>query len=136
MKLKYLSITFHTDKIKECVDFYCKNLQAKLTFDADWYVSIRLESDKPLFLSFQARNPELDYSTCSQFGGGVTLNLLVEDVDACYNQLKPEGIQLAEEITDHEWGDRAFSLYDPIGNLVYVYSERPLHEKYKDAVKE
>jgi uncharacterized glyoxalase superfamily protein PhnB len=78
----------------------------------------------------------LDYSTCSQFGGGVTLNLLVEDVDACYNQLKLAGRQFAEEITDHEWGDRAFSLYDPIGNLVYIYSERPLHEKYKDAVKE
>lgn len=136
MKLKDLSITFHTDKIKECVDFYCKYLQATLTFDAEWYVMIRLESDRPLYLSFQARNPALDYSTCSQFGGGVTLNLLVEDVDACYNQLKAMNAQFAEEITDHEWGDRAFSLYDPIGNLVYIYSERPLHEKYKDAIKE
>lgn len=54
MKLKDLSITFHTDRIKECVDFYCNNLQAKLTFDANWYVSIRLESDKPLFLSRHA----------------------------------------------------------------------------------
>lgn len=136
MKFEDLSITFHTDKIKECVDFYGKYFQATVTFDADWYVTIRLESDKPLFLSFQARNPALDYSTCSQFGGGVTLNLLVEDVDACYDQLNPMGVQFAEEITDHEWGDRAFSLYDPIGNLVYIYSERPLHDKYKDAVKE
>jgi len=136
MKLKDLSITFHTDKIKECVDFYCKYFQAKVSFDADWYVSIRLDSDSPLFLSFQARNPALDYSTCSQFGGGVTLNLLVEDVDTCWEQLQQHGLSFAEEITDHEWGDRAFSLYDPIGNLVYAYSERTLHEKYKNAVKE
>ena len=40
-----------------------------------------------------------------------------------------------EKITDHEWGERAFSLLDPIVNLVYIYSERELHEKYKDAVK-
>jgi hypothetical protein len=32
--------------------------------------------------------------------------------------------------------DRAFRLYDPIGNVLYVYSERELDEKYKSAVKE
>lgn len=135
MNFKDLSITFHTNKVKECIDFYSKYFQATVTFDANWYVTIRLESDKPLFLSFQARNPALDYSSCSQFGGGVSLNLMVEDVDACYEQLKPMAFRFAEEIADHEWGDRAFSLYDPIGNLVYIYSERPLHDKYKDAVK-
>ncbi len=36
MNLKDLSITFHTDKIKECVDFYCNYFQAKVSFDAGW----------------------------------------------------------------------------------------------------
>uniref|UniRef100_UPI0023F45EE7 hypothetical protein n=1 Tax=Bacteroides graminisolvens TaxID=477666 RepID=UPI0023F45EE7 len=55
MKISNYSITFHTDKIKECVDFYQKHFQAKVTFDAGWYVSIRLEGNEnaPLFLSFQ-----------------------------------------------------------------------------------
>ncbi|MDR2084478.1 MAG: VOC family protein [Bacteroidales bacterium] len=132
MKLKDLSITFHTDKIKECIDFYSKYFGATVAFDADWYVMIRLESDIPLFLSFQGHNGEMNRP---QFGGGVTLNLSVEDVDVCYNQLKPLNLSFVEKITDHEWGDRAFSLLDPIGNLVYVYSERPIADKYKDAVK-
>ena len=38
MRLKDLSITFHTNKIKECVAFYSKYFQAKVTFDADWYL--------------------------------------------------------------------------------------------------
>ena len=134
MKFNDLSITFHTDKIKECVDFYSQYFQAKVTFDAEWYVSILLESDssRPIYLSFQGSHGEMDRVT---FAGGITLNLMVKDVDACYEQIKKEAIAFEEEITDHEWGDRAFSLYDPIGNLVYIYSERELHEKYKDAVK-
>jgi uncharacterized glyoxalase superfamily protein PhnB len=136
MKLKDLSITFHTDKIAACVDFYSKYFQANVSFDAGWYVSIHLESvvNPYIYLSFQdspdgtpVKNP---------FAGGTTLNLMVEDVDTCWEELRKSELTFVEEITDHEWGDRAFSLYDPIGNLVYVYSERPLHEKYKDAVKE
>ncbi len=135
MKLKDLSITFHTDKIKECVDFYSKYFKATVSFDAGWYVSIHLPSDvNPyIFLSFQSRNGEAGQNA---FSGGITLNVMVEEVDACWEKLSRTGLAFVEKITDHEWGDRAFSLYDPIGNLVYVYSPRPLHEKYKDAVKE
>lgn len=117
------------------MEFYCSYFQAKVAFDADWYVMIRLESEEtaPLYLSFQGRNGEMERKT---FAGGLSLNLRVEDVDLCYGQLLKTGITFAEEITDHEWGDRAFSLYDPIGNLLYMYSKRPLHEKYKEAVKE
>lgn len=135
MKINDLSITFHTGKIKECVDFYSKYLGATLAFDAGWYVMIRLESDNPIpiYLSFQSCMEEMNRST---FAGGITLNMPVDDVDSCYEKFVQIGVPFVEKITDHEWGDRAFSLYDPIGNLVYIYSERPLHEKYKDAVKE
>lgn len=135
MKFNDLSITFHTDKIKECVDFYGKYFNTKVTFDADWYVSIRLESDNPtpIYLSFQGCNEDMIQDN---FSGGITLNLMVDDVDACYNELQQTDITFFEDVTDHEWGDRAFSVKDPIGNLVYVFSERPLHEKYNSAVKE
>ncbi|MCI1683893.1 MAG: VOC family protein [Bacteroides sp.] len=135
MKITNYSITFHTEKLKECVDFYLKYFGAKITFDAGWYVTIRLESNEnvPLFLSFQGNKNE---DVQQNFAGGVTLNLMVEDVDACYHLIKPARLPLIEEITDHEWGDRAFRLYDPIGNVLYIYSVRELDEKYKSAVKE
>lgn len=136
MKFKELSITFHTDKIKECIEFYSKYFQATLAFDSEWYVMIRLESDanaSPLYLSFQG---DSDCYDREHFAGGVSLNLKTADVDACYKQIKQTGISFVEDITDHEWGDRAFSVKDPIGNLLYIYSEREIADKYKDAVKE
>jgi uncharacterized glyoxalase superfamily protein PhnB len=137
MKIKDLSITFHTDKIKECVDFYTENFHATVSFDSGWYVSIRLQSDanSHIYLSFQS---SLDGNTDvkNPFAGGATLNLIVEDVDAWWEQLQGKGLSFIAEIADYEWGDRAFTLHDPIGNVVYVYSSRPFHEKYKDAVKD
>ncbi|MDR2917570.1 MAG: VOC family protein [Tannerella sp.] len=135
MKFNDLSITFHTDKIRECVDFYCHYFDAKLTFDAEWYVMVRLVSDDsmPIYLSFQGSTDEMKRDI---FAGGISLNLKVDDVDSCYKKLQPTGISFVEKITDHEWGDRAFSVQDPIGNLLYIYSERKLGDKYKDAVKE
>ena len=50
--------------------------------------------------------------------------------------LKQAGISFIEDIMDHEWGDRAFRIKDPIGNLLYTYSERQIADIYKDAIKE
>ena len=50
--------------------------------------------------------------------------------------LKQAGISFIEDIIDHEWGDRAFRIKDPIGNLLYIYSEREIVDVYKDAIKE
>lgn len=135
MKFKDLSITFHTNKISECVDFYNKYFQATLAFESEWYVMIRLDSDTdipPLYLSFQGDSKEYGNE---HFAGGISLNLKTENVDACYEQIKNAGIPFEEDITNHEWGDRAFSIKDPIGVKLYIYSDREIADSYKDAVK-
>ncbi|HHE31630.1 MAG TPA: glyoxalase [Chlorobaculum parvum] len=59
------------------------------------------------------------------FGGeGVMLNFSVDDVDAEYARLTGAGLQTAMPLEDHPWGDRGFSVIDPIGNSVYIYSDR------------
>jgi hypothetical protein len=40
-----------------------------------------------------------------------------------------------EEITDHQWGDCAFSVQDPLGNIIYIYSPREMSAEYQNAVK-
>lgn len=134
MKFKELSITFHTDQIKECIAFYCKYFNAKVTFDCGWYAVINLENENitPMQLSFQSSVEGMERAS---FSGRITINLLTADVDASYKQLEKEGVSFVEKITDHEWGDRAFSLKDPIGNIVYIYSEREVGEEYKSALK-
>lgn len=127
-------MTFHTSKVRECADFYVKYLGAEVAFDAGWYVSVRFKSDvNPfIFLSFQ----DAVRTGRREADGAASLNMMVGDVDAEYGKMKGMGIVFEEEITDHTWGDRAFSVLDPIGNVVYIYSPRPIGDEYQDAVKQ
>jgi len=71
-----------------------------------------------------------------KYGGGATLNLFYEDVDTEYKRLITEaGLTPLVPIEDHDWGDRAFSLKDPIGNILYIYSPRQIKGEYADSVK-
>ena len=105
-----------------------------MVFDAGWYVTIRFQNElKPgLLLSFI----DPSHSDKRMFTGGMSLNLSVNDVDYEYERFKQAGFSFLEDIEDHDWGDRGFSISDPIGNLVYIYSEREISEKYKEAVRE
>lgn len=134
MKFNDLSTTFHTDKMQECKEFYVKYFNVKVTFECDWYMTIQLDSDtnKGLFLSFIT--PQ--YSNQISANGGITLNLEVENVDAEYEKLKSTGIKITEDIDTFDWGCRAFSVNDPIGNILYIYSNTEIKGEYKDAMKE
>jgi len=59
------------------------------------------------------------------------LNFKVDDVDTEHARLTNEGLQIAMPLEDHPWGDRGFSVIDPIGNSVYVYSDREPSDEFK-----
>ncbi len=66
------------------------------------------------------------------FGGaGVMLNFKVDDVDAEHTRLTEAGLQTAMPLEDHPWGDRGFSVIDPIGNSVYIYSDREPADEFR-----
>lgn len=135
MQVKDISTTFHTDKIAECKEFYIKYLNARLTFDHSWYVAVRFESAPEHYFAVCFMEPEYGHEgKCSN--GGVTLNIMVADVDAEYARIKALGAEFTEDIADHDWGDRAFSILDPIGNVLYIYSERAMTDEYQAAVRE
>ena len=68
-------------------------------------------------------------------GAGVMLNFKVNDVDVEYTQLTEAGLQTAMPLEDHPWGDRGFSVIDPIGNSVYIYSDREPTDEFKQYYK-
>ncbi len=131
MKLQDLSVCFHTDKLAECRDFYVKYFDAEVIFDHSWYVSIFFNKERMITLHFM--KPQ-DSETL--YGGGTTLNLYYEDVDAVYKRLVLDaGLSVESPLEDHDWGDRGFTLKDPIGNILYIYSPRELKGEYKDSLK-
>ncbi len=126
MKTKDLSTCFCTAEVESCREFYIKHFAAKAVFDCGWYVSLKIDKNGPeiSFIQPQEGMPI--------FGGkGVMLNFNVDDVDEEYTRLTKAGLEVAMPLEDHPWGDRGFSVVDPIGNSVYIYSEREPSEEFK-----
>ena len=130
MKTNELSTCFITNEVDACREFYQHHFLAKAIFDAGWYVNLRINGDGP---SIQFMQPQADMAT---FGGsGIMLNFNVENVDKEYIRLTKAGLQTAMPLEDHPWGDRGFSVIDPIGNSVYIYSDREPTIEFKQYFK-
>lgn len=130
MKTKELSACFCTVEVAKCKAFYERHFAAKVIFDCGWYVNLRIDDEGK---SIQFIEPQ---GEMPQFGGaGVTLNFHVADVDAEYVRLTTEGLSVAMPLEDHPWGDRGFSVVDPIGNSVYIFSEREPSDEFRKYYK-
>ncbi|WP_426755696.1 VOC family protein [Myxococcus sp. Y35] len=65
------------------------------------------------------------------YGGGATLNVLVEDVDALYQRMTERGEQMVIPLADNPWGDRGFGVLDPIGLVVYCHKVIPPSAEFR-----
>lgn len=130
MKTIELSTCFCTHDVDACRDFYRQHFAAKAIFDCGWYVNLRVGGDGP---TVQFMQPQGEMPTSS--GTGVMLNFKVDDVDAEHTRLTKAGLQIAMPLEDHPWGDRGFSINDPIGNYVYIYSDREPTDEFKQYYK-
>jgi uncharacterized glyoxalase superfamily protein PhnB len=127
MKAKTASPAFTTEKVAEARDFYVRHFGAEVTFDCGWYVNLRFGDDGATiqFMSPQAADQK---TSC---GDGLGYNFEVEDVDAEHERLVAEGLDVVMPLEDHPWGDRGFSVVDPHGISLYVYSPRPPTKEFE-----
>lgn len=126
MKTNELSTCFCTNHVNACREFYTTYFSAIPVFDCGWYVNLKIGGNGP---SIQFMEPKEGMPV---FGGaGIMLNFKVDDVDAEHARLTEAGLQTAMPLEDHPWGDRGFSVMDPIGNSVYIYSDREPAEEFK-----
>lgn len=134
MQVRDLSAGFHTNKVEECKDFYVKYFNAKITFDCGWYVTVKLNNrGKPQVLNFMQPQTE----NAPLFTGGLSVFLEIatpDDVNTEYERLVKAGLSVTPP-ENHEWGDRAFTLFDPIGTTIYIFAYMPMSDKYANTVK-
>ncbi|SDP68935.1 VOC family protein [Desulforhopalus singaporensis] len=130
MDITQLSSCFCTKNVGQCRDFYQKYLGAKITFDCGWYLNMVIGSQGA---TIQFMEPQGDMPVYA--GVGVTLNFAVDDVDAEYQRLMAAGLSVVMPLEDHPWGDRGFSVTDPIGNSIYIYSDREPSDEFKQYIK-
>ena len=111
-----------TDKVEALSEFYQKHFQMQVTFESDWYVSLRKEGREG---SFQLALLKSDHSTIPKSfrhrSKGTILNFEVEKADRIYEQLiKNSKLPVHLDIRDEDWGQRHFITSDPDNNLLDI----------------
>ena len=131
MKTIELSTCFITNNVDTCRSFYEQHFAAQAIFDCGWYLNLRIGGNGPSIQFMQPQEGMTEYSD-----KGITLNFKVDDVDAEHARLVAAGLQIAMPLGNHPWGDRGFSIIDPIGNSLYIYSDREPVDEFKLYYKE
>lgn len=125
-----LSACFCTSGVDACREFYQRHFAAEVIFDCGWYVNLRFGKDGPTLQFMQPRQGMAAFC-----GKGVVLNWSVDDVDAEHERLIRSGLDVIMPLEDHPWGDRGFSVADPVGNTLYIYSDREPSEEFRQYYK-
>jgi catechol 2,3-dioxygenase-like lactoylglutathione lyase family enzyme len=113
-------------------DFYMQYFGFEITFEADWYVSLKLNQHP-----HQYELALVDYAhptmpkAFRQPVQGLILNFEVDDVDAEYARLMEQaGLPLHLPLKNEEFGQRHFITADPNGVLIDVISIIPPSGEY------
>ncbi|MEU5402437.1 VOC family protein [Streptomyces sp. NPDC005963] len=120
-----------TDRLRETVDFYTGLMGFEVTFEADWYVSLRRQDDLRYELAvLDHTHPTIPEGHRNKVQG-LLLNFEVDDVDAEWERLVVrEGLAPRLAIRSEEFGQRHFIVCDPSGVLIDVITEIPPAENY------
>ncbi|MED7925931.1 VOC family protein [Nonomuraea sp. LP-02] len=109
-------------------DFYVRLFGYEVTFEADWYVSLRRGPYELALLDHE--HPTLP-AAYRRPVAGLLLNFEVADVDAEWERLVVrEGLTPELELRDEDFGQRHFIVADPNGVLVDVITPIAPSEEY------
>jgi catechol 2,3-dioxygenase-like lactoylglutathione lyase family enzyme len=120
MKVESIYPVIGTDKIVASRDFYIRYFDFAVSFEAEWYISLKSKHNPRYELAL------LDYGHASvpqayrHPARGVLINIEVAEVDGVYEKLKQEGLTMLLELRSEEWGQRHFITQDPNGLLIDV----------------
>lgn len=130
MRLSSFYPVICTPNLTATRDFYMTHFDFELSFEADWYISLKHRGAQGCELAL------LDPSHASIPAGfgkpvqGLLLNFEVDDVDAEHDRLSRAGLPMHLSLRSEEWGQRHFITSDPNGVLIDVITNIPPSEEY------
>ncbi|QDY80557.1 VOC family protein [Streptomyces qinzhouensis] len=127
-----------TRSITAARDFYTGRLGFEITFEADWYVSLR-RPDAPHYelALLDPAHPTVPAGHRTPITGGLLLNFEVEDVDAEHRRLVGEdGLTELLSLRTEDFGQRHFIVEGPDGVLIDVITVVPPTGAYADQYTE
>lgn len=117
--------------VPAAASFYRDIIGFETTFEADWYVSLRLGDFELAILAHDHPTVPAGYGALPK---GVIVNLEVDDVDAVHRRLaeKPD-VKIVLPLRDEDFGQRHFIVAAPDGVLLDVIQPTPPSDDYIDA---
>lgn len=108
-------------QVATTADFYVRHFDFDVTFQADWYVSLKRKNDYPFELAILDFTHDTVPEAFRKPVQGILLNFEVADVDSEYERLiKKAGLPLVKDIKSETFGQRHFITVDPEGVLIDV----------------
>lgn len=110
-----------TGRLAESVAFYTSRLGFEITFQADWYASLRHPGPQGYELALLDAGHETLPAAYRRDVAGLLLNFEVADVDAEYQRLVERGgLVPVLKLRSEDFGQRHFMIADPNGVLIDV----------------
>ncbi len=112
--MKVTNILFWVQENKLSAKFY-KKLGFDVVRDEDDHSIVKLQNFQITLVNMRDEPMFSGDSMAHEKGKGMYIYILVDDVDAKYQELVNNGFEPATEPKDWKWGNREFILKDPDG---------------------
>lgn len=137
MKINSFYPVIMTGDVRESKAFYTEHFPFEVTFDSDWYVSLKAEQASPFELALlNPEHPTVPGAFHQKLSGGLILNFEVDDVDSEYERLRTAGLPIHLELRSEDFGQRHFITSDPNGVLIDVIKVIPPSAEYAEQYDE
>jgi catechol 2,3-dioxygenase-like lactoylglutathione lyase family enzyme len=137
MRLNSLYPVIMTHDVAGSKAFYTKHFSFNVTFETDWYVSLKAAEEPPFELALlNPDHPTIPADFRRRLSGGLILNFEVDDVDAEYERLRSAGLPIHLELRSEAFGQRHFITADPNGVLIDVIKVIPPSAEYANQYDE
>lgn len=131
MKINSFYPVVMTNDVAGSKAFYTAHFPFKVTFDSDWYVSLKADQGRPFELALlNPEHPTVPEAFRRRLGGGLILNFEVDDVDTEYQRLRAAGLPIHLELRSEDFGQRHFITSDPNGILIDMITVIPPSAEY------
>ncbi len=137
MKINSLYPVIQTILIDESKDFYTNHFGFEVTFDSDWYVSLKSQGEAPFELALlDPTHPTIPEGYRNAYQSGLIINFEVDDVDQVYEQCRAADLPVHSELRSEDFGQRHFITSDPSGVLLDIIKVIPPSGAFATAYSE
>lgn len=127
MKVRDLYPLITTPHLSEVRDFYVRNFDFVVAFEASWFVYLigpAEEGSRGATLAFMHPDHPSNPPGPESFDDlGMILTVEVSDTAAVFERFSAAGAPIVHPLTDENWGQRRFMTRDPAGILVDIVQQ-------------